>query len=1296
MLAKLSVKKPMTVFVAVILVIVLGVVSFLRMTPDLLPNIDFPYVIVVTTYTGASPEKIEGTVTKPIEQSAATLDDIKQVDSSSSENFSIVMLEFAEKANMDASTMNLREKLDQIAAAWPEEVGTPMILKINPNMLPVNVSAVMREGYDTIALSDFVTETVLPQLEGIEGVASVSLSGTISERVNVIVRQEKIDILNEKIRAAIDEEFEEPEQELADAQEEIDKGEKQIASGKRKIREGKKELEAGEAEAAVGFKQAQSEIDSGRKQLETAISQLEKAIELGESYDTLVAAKAEAEGALAALSGFPEDQRTEEQTAQIAQLNAKLDQLNAAIPAAEAAKNSLGESKAALAATKAQLDALDDAQKELNTQKADVEQQFADARSQLNKGSRQLKNAEKELETAQEQLDDAAEELSEAKQDAYKAADAEDIITLETVASILGAQDFSMPAGYVTEDDVDWLVYVGDAFQTAAELNGLLLLDMGMDGLDPIYLSDVADVLVTDNSASTYTKINGSDGVMITFNKQSNYATATASENILETFAKLEKTYDGLHFTPLMDQGDYIDLVVSSVLDNLLVGAALAVMILLLFLKDIRPTFIVACSIPISLTFAIVLMYFSGVSLNVISMSGLAVGVGMLVDNSIVVIENIYRLRNSGVPAYRAAVTGAAQVAGAITASTLTTVCVFVPIVFVEGITRQLFADMALTIAYSLLASLIVALTLIPAMSGGILKRPPKHRRSMFDWLTDLYARSLAVVLNYKAPVIVLTLMLLIFSAYSTIAKGFLFMPPMDSPQMSASITMDDKFATLADTGKVADEVSERFLTIPEIETVGIMQSQGMGSMVGISGDASTTQLDLYIMLDEALTKPSAQLAEEMEAMCADLPCTVTVAASGMDMSMLTGSGITVNIYGEDLDTLQKTAREVAAILETVEGVESVSDGLEETTPELTIIVDKEKAMLEGLTTAQVYMEIAKAITTESTAASVEDTGNDVVIIMDEDGPSLTDIRDLTLTLTDKEGKKRDLPLTDIVTFAEGETLQSISRTEQRRYISVTATLEEGRNITLATADAEAALRNYDIPKGFRLEFAGENETIMEAMKDLLLMLLLGIVIVYLIMVAQFQSLLSPFIVMMTIPLAFTGGLFALLFAGLEVSIVAMIGFVLLVGIIVNNGIVLIDCMNQLRAGGLMRREAVIEACRIRIRPVLMTALTTILGLIPLAFGGGIGASLVQPVALVSIGGLTYATLMTLYIVPLFYDAWCKKAPRTVSEGELALVEEDSAAAAIHELEASRAANAIVVEDVRELNSGAPDDKDPQ
>ena len=1252
MLAKFSVKKPMTVLVAVILVVILGAVSFTRMTPDLLPNIDFPYVIVVTTCTGASPEKIEGTITKPVEQAAATLDGIKQVDSRSNENYSMVMLQFAGDANMDASTMNLREKLDQLSASWPEETGTPVILKINPNMLPINVSAVAREGYDTVALSDFVTETLLPQLEGIEGVASVSLSGSVFERVNVVIRQEKIDRLNQRIRAAIDEEFAEPEQELADAQQEIAEGEAKLDSGERKLRTGKKELREGEAAANAQFKSAQQQIDEGKSQLNTAIDGLKKLISLGESYDSLVAARDALRDSLAAL---PPDQQPAED-------KAKLQELEASVSAAAAARADLSANRAALSAAEAQLATLAESQKALDVKKTQTAAELAAAEKQLNSGSRQIKNAREELSEAQEQLDEAAEELSEAKQDAYDAADANDIVTLETVASILGAQDFSMPAGYVTEDGVDWLVYVGDSFQSAEELNGLILLDLGLDGLEPVCLSDVAEVLIADNADSTYARINGSDGVLLTFNKQSNYATATVSENILNAFDGFRQRYEGLSFTTLMDQGDYIHLVVNSVLQNLLIGAALAVLILLLFLRDIRPTFIIACSIPISLTFAVALMYFSGVTLNVISMSGLAVGVGMLVDNSIVVIENIYRLRKNGESVYRAAISGAAQVAAAITASTLTTVCVFLPIVFVEGMTRQLFADMALTIGYSLLASLIVALTLIPALSSGVLRRVQEQKKpALFDRLARLYTRLLAVVLRHKAPVLLLSLLLLLLSGYAAISRGFAYMPEMDSTQISLDITLDET-ATLADSAAMADEICERFSALPYVDTVGVMQSQGLGGMVGLSAGASANELEMYVVLRSDKEKTSAAIANELESLCADLDCEVSASSSGMDMSALSGSGITVNLYGEDLDGLQRCAREVAGLLAQVPGVETVSDGLERTTPELSIRVDKEKAMRQGLTTAQVYMEIAKAIRNESTAASVADSGNDVVIVADEAGVSVSDIKNLVLTLTDREGKKQRVPLRDIAVFSEGETLQSIARSEQRRYLSITAALKPGHNVTLVTADAERALAGYALPEGFRLEFSGENETIMEAMNDLLLMLLLGIVFVYLIMVAQFQSLLSPFIVMLTIPLAFTGGLLALLVAGFEISIVSMIGFVMLVGIIVNNGIVLIDCMNQLRQGGMERREAVLEACRLRLRPVLMTALTTILGLIPMAMGAGLGASLIQPVAVVSIGGLVYATLMTLFIVPAIYDAWCKKPPRAVSAEDLVPVREDAPA----------------------------------
>ena len=584
----------------------------------------------------------------------------------------------------------------------------------------------------------------------------------------------------------------------------------------------------------------------------------------------------------------------------------------------------------------------------------------------------------------------------------------------------------------------------------------------------------------------------------------------------------------------------------------------------------------------------------------------------------------------------------------------------FLPIVFVEGMTRQLFTDMALTITYSLLASLIVALTLVPAIGSGLLRRmsPRSANRSR---LQGAYIRALQAVLRHKAVVLLGAVALLALSAVLAISRGFTFMPAMDSTQMSVSVTLDED-ATLDETAEVCDEIASRFAALPEVETVGAMQSGGLGSILGLgdAGGGTANAATMYIVLSGS-GRSSTELAPLMQQLCDDLPCTVSVSGSSMDLSMLSGSGITVRIYGEDLDALLSTSRDIAARLSEVEGVASVSDGEEEATPELQIHIDREKAMEAGLTVAQVYQQIALQLTTEATATSVD--GLDVVVQRTTESVTTDDVRSLVLTATNAAGEEQEVRLSDIATFTESETLQSISRSLQRRYAAVSAELEDGYNVTLVTAEAERALRDLSLPDGVRVEFDGENETIMSAMSDLLLMLVLGVVIVYLIMVAQFQSLLSPFIVMMTIPLAFTGGLLALLITGFEISIVSMIGFVLLVGIIVNNGIVLIDCMNQLRAGGMERREAVVTACGTRLRPVLMTALTTILGLVPLAIGWGLGASLIQPVAIVSIGGLLYATFMTLFVVPAVYDALCRRAPRQLTSEDMAPVQDPAGTA---------------------------------
>ena len=845
-----------------------------------------------------------------------------------------------------------------------------------------------------------------------------------------------------------------------------------------------------------------------------------------------------------------------------------------------------------------------------------------------------------QLEATRQQLQTAQEQLKQAKEDAYTKADLHEILTRERVAMILAAQNFSMPAGYAdSEDGRSYIVRVGDEL-TREQLEGLLLLDLKMEGLEPIYLSDIAKISLVDNSDDLYAKLNLQNGIMISFSKQSNYSTSTASRNITKRLQALEKEYDGLHFVELLNQGDYIKMVTDSVLENLIVGAVLAVAILFLFLRDLRPTLITALSIPVSVMFAIALMYFSGVTINVISLAGLAVAVGMLVDNSIVVIENIYRMRQEGMPVKEAAVKGAIQVSGAITASTLTTVCVFLPIVFIHGLTRQIFQDMALTIGYSLLASLMIALSLVPTLSAWMLKRRKKRRLRTRNE-RNLYETTLQFCMKHKGVTLLIAVMLLAVSVMAGLSRGFSYMPQMASTEIMVSIDLTEESATIDDTKEICDDLAAELLTRKGVNYVGTTLTAGVASVIGLNTDPDPTRATMYVLLDE--NAKVVGLEDEIEAYLQDKPCEVTITGSSSIMgfgSALGGSGIQINVYGNDLDSLQEGAKQIAGMLEQVEGIASVENGIGETTPELRVSVDKEKAMHYGLTVAQVYQELAAALKEETAATTLTDEQEKIEIVVaakDETAAGLEDVRNYTFKITDFAGEEQEVRLNEIAQITETETMSQIQHTDQRRYITVSGVLEKGYNVTKVNEAARAQVSKLVLPNGVTVRFEGESQTIYDSLKDLVKMLLLGILIIYLIMVAQFQLLRSPFIVMFTIPLAFTGGLFALCITGMELSIVAMIGFIMLVGIIVNNGIVLVDYANQLRDSGKDAQSAVIEAGKTRMRPVLMTVLTTVLGLVPLAFGFGSGADLIQPVAIVCIGGLLYATLMTLLVVPVMY-----------------------------------------------------------
>ena len=1363
MISKYSVKRPYTVLVAVVLVIVLGVVSLTRMTTDLLPAMNLPYVIVVTTDVGASPEEVEKDVTSPIEAAMATTSNINNVSSMSYDNYSMVVLEYEQSTNMDSAMIEIQQQLDQLTGQFPDSAGSPIIMQIDPDMMPVMIASADVDGMDQAEISNYVDNELLPLLESIEGVASVTATGVLDTDLQVTMNQEKIDALNEQILSKIDAQF-------TDAQAELDKASSQIDSGKKKLSDGEKEmgsqLGAGENEiinnkiqlfnteadlttqlsdlqksqssmdgaikslqsAYDGATQLQSAIDglqkakdgvsqakSGAKQLyamkqqlaasvstwggtlptdyDTFITTLESTVNYmkmstdpatqakaaqmeqmltglkssmtPEIYKALVASTSESDfvaymesTAIAQINAQAGTSYTSESdiASQIVTLQSKLDDINVMLTSQAssfadagvtltsykdipAAISKLSESKTQIATGIATIESA-------QTQVADGKTSLDDALVTLNEsqisGIMEMSKGYADLAVAANKIEEGQSQLDDAKEQAKDSADLNTILTMDTLKNLLTAQNFSMPAGYVTEGNEQYLVRVGDEVTSKADLENLVLMDLGMDGIEPIKLSDVADIEYIDNSGDSYSKVNGNPAVMLSIEKQTGYSTGDVTDRLLDKFDSLEKENTDIHLSVLMNQGIYIDMIVKSVVENMIVGAILAIIVLLLFLKDMKPTLVIACSIPLSVVFAVVLMYFTNITLNIISLSGLALGIGMLVDNSIVVIENIYRLRGEGYSIRKAAVEGASQVTGAIIASTLTTVCVFAPIIFTEGVTRQLFVDIALTIAFTLAASLLVALTFVPMMAAGLLKNTKEIRHNFFDKVKDFYGKILAVCLRFKPVVFIAVIVLLGTSVVAAFSRGYSFMDMnMETNQISATISAkEDQTLTFGELTEMADEVVEKALTIDGIETIGAMAG---GSALSMMGGSSTDSISMYMILDEESEVSSAEVTAQLDELTKDMDCEVTTDTSASDMTALMGSGLTINVKGNDLDKLQELAGEVAKVVENTEGTVDVDDGLDNTTPSFTISVDKEKAAKYGMTVAQVFQLVYGEMASSTSATTISTDVNDYQVYVQSEEQSdvtLADIKNLTFTYTDREGNETEVALSDIAQFEEGYTLGTINRDAQTRYISVTAGVDDDHNVSLLSNEIQKELDKIDLPEGYSIEMAGEDEMIADAMNQLYLMLLLAVIFIYLVMVAQFQSLLSPFIIMFTIPLAFTGGLFALYFTGNEVSVVAMIGFVMLAGIIVNNGIVMVDFINQLRRGGMEKKDAIIESGKTRLRPILMTALTTILSMSTMAVGLGEGSEMMQPMAIVTVGGMLYGTLLTLIVVPCIYDAF--------------------------------------------------------
>lgn len=1224
MLPKFSVKKPLTVFVAMILVLVLGVVSFTKMTTDLLPSMNLPYVIAYTPYPGASPEKVENTVTNPLEEVFSTVSGVENVTSISNENVSMVILEFSQDTNMDSAMIDLNGQVDLVKSKFDDTVGSTTLMKLNPDMMPIMMVSVDVDGMSQEEISTYVNDEIIPSLERIEGVASVSATGLVESQLQITLDTDKIDSLNKKIKANINSE--------------LDKNEKKIDDGISKLNKSEKELDKKSQEQISKLSEASVELESGLSQLSSAIAQIQMMDSVGDSLNpTISDAKKALNDSESKLKDFKNKLKIAEQNGlDTSILKENITSLESTI---KTIKISIENAEKGLNSSSASLGQLQAQQKELKSQKKQLET----AKSTLNQ---ELTKASIKIIQGKAQLESAKQELNKSREEALKSADLSSKITPDMINSVLTAENFSMPAGYVSDDAKQYSVKVGDKFTSIDQVEDLLL--MSIDGIGDIYLKDIADIKYENNVSKSYTNVNGNPGIMLSIEKTSTSSTSSVCDKLNQTIDSLTDGNDKLHILSLMDQGIYIDMVINSILDNLLYGGILAIIVLLVFLRSIKPTVIIAFSIPMSLLFAVVLMYFTDISLNMISLSGLSLGVGMLVDNSIVVIENIYRMRNNGVSRYKAAVYGAKQVSGAIFASTLTTICVFLPIVFTDGITKQIFTDMGLTIAYSLIASLIIALTLVPCMASKLLTSADEKEHRWFDKFVDFYETLLEKALNHKSIVLISALILLCFAGFSATRMGTAFMPDMSSTQMTATISpKEGQELTDDDLQKISDDFVKIVGKIDDVEGVGAMN--GSGTMMGMSSSSSSNSMSVYIVLKEDMKHSNKEIAKMIKDDTSSLNCNISVNESTMDMGSMVGSGISIQIKGDDLDKLQDISKDMVDILKNTDGAIDIKSSLDNSEVEQRVSVNKDETMKYGLTVAQVYQQISEKLKSETTSTTITSNSNDLAVVI-KNNASETTIKDLKLLEIKgtKNNKDAKVKLNKIATITNATTPASINHKNQTRYMTVSASVDEDHNIGLISRDIQSKIDDYNTPNGYEVELTGENETINSTMKDLVLMILLAIVFIYLIMVAQFQSLLSPFIVMFTIPLAFTGGLLGLLVTRQILSVTSMLGFLILAGIVVNNGIVFVDYVNQLRLDGVDKRTALLETGRARIRPILMTAMTTILAMSTMALGVGMGSELSQGLSIVTIGGLLYATLLTLFIVPILYDIFHRREMKKI------------------------------------------------
>lgn len=802
-------------------------------------------------------------------------------------------------------------------------------------------------------------------------------------------------------------------------------------------------------------------------------------------------------------------------------------------------------------------------------------------------------------------------------------------LDLATVNSILVNENLNISAGEIKQGKKDLLVRAVGKFKSLDDIRNINI-PIGESG--KLKLSDIAEIKDGFADPVTISRSNQKDSVVLYIQKQTDANTVEAANRVRAKMEDIKEDYNSLNVFLGFDQSEFIQNSIDNVSQNAVLGGILAVIILFLFLRNLRSTIIIGTAIPVSIIATFVLMYFADINLNIISLGGLALGVGMLVDNAIVVLENIYRYRSMGEGKIEAAKEGSSEVAMAIVASTMTTVVVFMPVLFVEGLAARLFKDLAFTVAFSLLASLIVALTLIPMLASKILKLSEKEfkRQQKTGIIISTYKKLLKKALKHRWIVVLILIISLVLSIMLVPKIGFEFMPAADQGAFAISYKLPVG-TSLAESNRAALEIEKILDQIPEVDI--IMTTVGTTDMMqGVSSSNSgSINVDLVNITDRnrSVDEVMEELREKVR--IPDLDLTVA-SQSGMGGQE---KPVNIKIKGNDFQKLREFSASVVTEIESIEGLREIEDSFEVGRPELQVKINRAIASKFSISLRQLAASIRNAISgTVNTKYEVDGEEYNIRVRVDkEDYNSLNTLSNLNVI--NNQGTK--VPLSRIADFELVEGPAEILRINQQRYAEITADLFN-RDLGSVVNDIQTELADFELSEGYEISYEGQFQDLNESFISLAYAFLLSIILIYMVMASQFESLIHPFIIMFTIPLAIIGVIFALYISSNIISVASLIGLITLAGIVVNNGIVMVDYINRLRRKGKGKIEAIISSGVIRFRPIMMTALTTILALIPIALGIGEGSELSQPIGIVIVSGLSFATFLTLFVIPIFYS----------------------------------------------------------